>query len=72
MNKYTIFDYIVGALLVSVTITILLGCFYAFTEIQKDRENYRIQGECIASYINSGVERRDIILVGSTDCEVKK
>lgn len=29
----------------------------------------KIQGECIRSYTSQGVERKDVILVGNTECK---
>lgn len=53
---------------------LLFFCFGLFSlfvsSVNQDRNNYRIQGECIAKYISSGVERSDIELVGATGCRI--
>ncbi|ADU79155.1 hypothetical protein F362_gp04 [Enterobacter phage EcP1] len=53
---------------------LLFFCFGLFSlfvsSVNQERNNYRIQGECIANYISSGVERSDIELVGATGCRI--
>lgn len=53
---------------------LLFFCFGLFSmfvsSVNQERNNYRIQGECIAKYISSGVERSDIELVGATGCKI--
>ena len=66
MKISEIFGYM---LVVAFIVTVIIGMWVV---IDKELDNQKVQGECIASYINAGVERRDIFLVGSTDCEVKK
>ncbi|MGL5583305.1 MAG: hypothetical protein ACRDCE_20455 [Cetobacterium sp.] len=36
-----------------------------------DKENYSKQSQCISKYIASGIERKDIILIGTDSCGVK-
>lgn len=59
-------------LTIALAALIASGAWYVYEAVQSDLADRKVQGECIASYINAGVERRDIFLVGSTDCEVKK
>lgn len=53
---------------------LLFFCFGLFSlfvsSVNQERNNYRIQGECIAKYISSGVERSDIELIGATGCRI--
>ena len=53
---------------------LLFFCFGLFSmfvsSVNQERNNYRIQGECIAKYISSGVERSDIELVGATEYRI--
>ena len=37
--------------------------------VEAANKNMKIQGECIRSYTSQGVERKDIILVGETECK---
>lgn len=41
------------------------------TRLGADTEAYRKQSQCISKYITSGIERKNIILIGTDSCEVK-
>lgn len=59
-------------LCISLSTALVVGTVSLITNLNKEIENQKIQGKCISSYINLGIERKDILLVGSTDCQVKK
>lgn len=37
--------------------------------VEAANADMKIQGECIRSYTSQGVERKDVILVGNTECK---
>lgn len=41
------------------------------THMEVDTEAYRKQSQCISKYIASGIERKNIILIGTDSCGVK-
>lgn len=47
-----------------------LGVYTICTTIMKEYMDYQSQGECIAEFIKTGVERKDIIVVNNT-CEIR-
>lgn len=43
---------------------------YAYDEFKTQQSEWYMQNKCIASKVSLGIERKDIIRVGSSDCEV--
>lgn len=60
----------VVCLCVGVLAACIISTAILTSAIKQDLNDMRVQGQCISEKINAGVERRDIKLIGSTDCEV--
>ncbi|KNC30483.1 hypothetical protein FF38_10503 [Lucilia cuprina] len=63
-NVFYVVCLCVGVLVACVISTAILA-----SAIKQELNDMRVQGQCISEKINAGVERRDIKLIGSTDCE---